>query len=116
MPAEMKKIFSSTFIFAPGEFDDRFHRLDQEIAELAKSIPGYLGAEAWENKTTGLVSNVYYWDSLDALQKLTHHPKHLEAKSGQSNWLNGYQVVIAQVIKVYGDSKLNNILPVASAA
>ena len=116
MTAEMKQIFSSTFIFAPGEFDDKFHRLDQEIAELAKAIPGYLGEEAWENKTTGLVSNVYYWNSLEALQKLTNHPKHLEAKSGQSNWLNGYQVVIAQVIRVYGDNKLISILSVAGAA
>ena len=105
-------MYSSTFTFAPGPFDDTFHRLDQEIAAYAKSIPGYLGEETWENKATGLVSNIYYWDTLDALQQLTHHPTHLQAKSEQAKWLNGYQIVISQVLRIYGDSKLNDTLPV----
>jgi len=45
-------MFASTFTFAPGAFDENFHRLDQEIAAFAKSIPGYLGEESWENKTS----------------------------------------------------------------
>jgi hypothetical protein len=92
-------MYASTFIFAKGEFDEEFHRLDQQIAEAARSTPGYLGEEAWENPSTGLVSNVYYWES-----------------SKQENWLNGYQVVISQVIKVYGDGKLSSLLPATRAA
>ena len=42
-------MYSATFTFAKGEYDDEFHQRDQAIAELAKSIPGYLGEEAWEN-------------------------------------------------------------------
>ena len=76
-------MYSSTFIFAKKQFDEAFHRLDQEIAAIAKSIPGYLGEEAWENSQTGLFSNVYYWSSLEALQKLVEHPRHLEAKAAQ---------------------------------
>ena len=52
-------MYSSTFIFAKKQFDEAFHRLDQEIAAIAKSIPGCLGEEAWENPQTGLFSNVY---------------------------------------------------------
>ena len=48
-------IYSSTFIFAKKQFDDEFHRLDQEIAQAAKNLPGYLGEEAWENAATGVV-------------------------------------------------------------
>ena len=99
-------MYSSTFIFAKKQFDEEFHRLDQAIAVVARNTPGYLGEEAWENTTTGLVSNIYYWESLEALQALVQHPKHLEAKAAQANWLDGYQVVISQVIKAYGDSKL----------
>jgi hypothetical protein len=40
------------------------------------------------------------------------HPKHLEAKYKQANWLAGYQVVISQVLRTYGDSKLQGMLPV----
>ena len=97
-------IYSSTFIFAKRQFDDEFHRLDRQIAEAARNLPGYLGEEAWENPATGLVSNVYYWTSLEALQQLMSHPAHLRAKAAQANWLAGYRVVIAKVMRAYGDS------------
>ncbi len=103
-------MYSSTFIFATKQFDDEFHRLDQEIAAAAKAIPGYLGEESWEDHARGLVSNVYYWESLEALQQLVKHPRHLEAKAAQGNWLAGYQVIISQVIRTYGDSTLAHLL------
>jgi heme-degrading monooxygenase HmoA len=106
-------MYSSTFIFAKGQFDEAFHRLDQEIAAMARAIPGYLGEETWENSETGLVSNVYYWESLEALQQLVSHPRHQQAKSAQSQWLAGYQVVISQVLRTYGDSKISHLLPTA---
>ncbi len=108
-------MYSSTFIFAKGQFDEAFHRLDQEIAVMAKAIPGYLGEESWENAETGLVSNVYYWESLEALQQLIKHPLHLKAKAAQSNWLAGYQVIISQVLRTYSDSKINQLLPAAAS-
>jgi heme-degrading monooxygenase HmoA len=101
-------MYSSTFIFAKKQFDDEFHRLDQAIAIAAKIIPGYLGEETWENAETGLVSNVYYWDSLESLQALMQHPSHLEAKAAQSNWLDGYQVIISHILRTYGDAKLEH--------
>jgi heme-degrading monooxygenase HmoA len=101
-------VFSSTFIFAKKQYDDEFHALDAVIAEVAKNTPGYLGEESWENSTTGQVSNVYYWDSLEALQQLMKHLSHLEAKQKQSKWLNGYRVEISEIIRTYGDSLLPN--------
>jgi len=105
-------MYSSTFIFAKKQFDDEFHRLDQAIAEMAKAIPGYLGEETWENPDTGRVCNVYYWESLESLQALMQHPSHLEAKAGQSRWLDGYQVIVSQVLRSYGDARLSH--PAAS--
>lgn len=99
----MMDIYSSTFTFAPGDYDDDFHALDQVIAQAARAIPGYLGEEAWENPATGGVSNVYYWDGMDALQALMTHPAHLDAKRLQAQWLKGYRVVIARVVRSYGD-------------
>jgi len=109
-------MYSSTFVFAAGNLDDEFHQLDQQIAKMARALPGYLAEESWENKETGLTSNVYYWDSLESLQQLVQHPIHREAKQKQSNWLAGYRVVIAQVLRTYGDSRLNALLPSSSAA
>lgn len=106
-------MYTATFTFGKAQFDDDFHRLDQQIAQAARQTPGYLGEEAWENPATGLVSNVYYWESLEALQTLMRHPRHLEAKARQGEWLAGYQVVVAQVLRIYGDSKLEGVLPVS---
>jgi heme-degrading monooxygenase HmoA len=103
MSGTPKPLYTSTFTFAKGEFDDEFHALDNAIADVAQSIPGYLGEESWENPLAGLLCNVYYWESMDALEQLMKHPTHLAAKQRQSRWLNGYQVVIAQVIASFGD-------------
>jgi heme-degrading monooxygenase HmoA len=109
-------MFSSTFIFSKRQFDRDFYRLDEAIAQAANSTPGYLGEESWESPANGLVSTVYYWDSMDSLLQLMKHPKHIEAKSKQDQWLSGYQVVISQVIRMYGDSKLAGVLPVTRVA
>lgn len=98
--------WSSTFVFAKKQFDDEFHRLDAMVAEAARAIPGYLGEESWENAATGLVSNVYYWSSLEAMRALMEHPAHLRAKAAQANWLAGYRVVVAKVMRVYGSGDL----------
>lgn len=95
-------MYTSTFIFAKRQFDEEFHALDQAIAAAAKAIPGYRGEESWENPTTGLVCNVYYWDTLQDLQQLMRHPTHQLAKAGHAQWLDGYRVVIAEVQREYG--------------
>jgi heme-degrading monooxygenase HmoA len=96
-------MYTSTFTFAKREFDDEFHAIDNEIARIAKSIPGYLGEESWESASTALVSTVYYWETMDALEALIKNPVHVMAKQRQARWLNGYQVVIAEVLSSYGD-------------
>ena len=101
-------MYSATFIFAKGQYDEEFFRLDEAIAEAAKKIPGYIGEETWENPATGLISNVYYWESLEALQALMKHPKHIEAKRAQEKWLNGYQIIVSKVIRTYGDGKISH--------
>ena len=106
-------MFTSTFTFAKRQYDDDFHALDRVIADVARSIPGYLGEETWENAAAGMVSNVYYWESMEALRALMQHPSHQEAKQRQGRWLAGYQVVIAEVIKTYGDGRLAHPLTAA---
>jgi heme-degrading monooxygenase HmoA len=101
-------MYSATFIFDKKQFDDDFYELDQAIANIAKKTSGYLGEEAWENPESGMVSNVYYWHTMDGIHELMQHPKHLEAKAAYSKWLKGYQVVISQVVRVYGDGAITH--------
>lgn len=46
-------MYTSTFIFRAGQYDDEFHRLDRQIADMARAIPGYAGEETWENAAAG---------------------------------------------------------------
>jgi heme-degrading monooxygenase HmoA len=103
-------MYSATFIFDTKQFDDEFHRLDALIATAAKESEGYLGEEAWEDAKTGRISNVYYWSSEQGLRQLMAHPSHLEAKRRYSEWLSGYQVIISQVIRTYGDKTMRHPL------
>jgi len=103
-------MYTATFTFAKREFDEEFHTVDNEIARIAKSIPGYLGEENWENASTGLISTVYYWTTLEALDALVNHPLHIKAKQRQAQWLNGYQVVVAQVLGAYGEGQIEHPL------
>ena len=96
-------MYTSTFTFAKREFDDEFHALDNLIAQIARSTAGYLGEESWESASSGLVSNVYYWETMEALQALMKHPAHIAAKQRQQQWLAGHQVVIAKIVGNYGD-------------
>jgi hypothetical protein len=82
-------MISATFIFDKKQFDEEFHQLDLAIAEVARQAKGYLGEESWENTE----------------QALMQHPKHIEAKAKQAKWLNGYQVVIAEVVRAYSNNK-----------
>ena len=102
----MHTLYTATFTFAKRQYDAEFHRLDAQIAAVARATPGYLGEESWEDAASGRLSNVYYWASLGALQALMAHPVHREAKAAQAQWLDGYQVVIAQVLRSYGDGRL----------
>ncbi|RYF73587.1 MAG: antibiotic biosynthesis monooxygenase [Comamonadaceae bacterium] len=104
-------MYSSTFVFASHQLDEAFHVLYAEISAVAQGLEGYRGEESWENAQTGLVSKVFYWEHLDALHQLMVHPAHLRAKAAHEQWLAGYQVVIAKVMRVYGDTRLDHLLP-----
>ncbi|WGW13846.1 hypothetical protein LWF01_08930 [Saxibacter everestensis] len=104
MKSAMK--YSSTFIFEVKDLDDEFHRIDSEIAERARQIPGFLGEEAWHNEETGLHAEVYYWSSMDALKQLVGMDTHGIAKRRHGEWLGEYRVVISEVRSVYGNRAL----------
>lgn len=99
-------MYSSTFIFHPTDYDQEFHRRNDRIAARARAIPGFLGEEEWSNEKTGLHSEVYYWETLDALHQLIEMGEHREAKARHARWIDSYRVVISQVLTSYGHDGL----------
>lgn len=98
--------YTSTFIFEAKPYDDDFHRLNDEIAERARAIPGFLGEEAWHNEQTGLHAEVYYWDSQDAMRQLIGMDTHREAKRQHERWIGAYRIVLGEVLTTYGQAGL----------
>ncbi|RXZ70283.1 antibiotic biosynthesis monooxygenase family protein [Agromyces albus] len=99
-------MYTSTFIFEAKTYDEDFHQLNDTIAERARKIPGFLGEEEWHNPVAGLHSEVYYWESLEALQQLIGMPDHKDAKSQYERWIGAHRVVIAEVLSTYGQPGL----------
>jgi heme-degrading monooxygenase HmoA len=98
--------YSSTFIFEIKQLDDEFHRLNDEIAQRARTLPGFLGEEAWHNEDVGLHAEVYYWSDMESLQRLVGMDTHGTAKGRHGDWLGEYRVVISEVRSVYGNPAL----------
>ena len=72
-------MYSAAFIFEPGEYDEEFYQLDNQIHEIADSIEGFLGRESWQTSDGKRINATYYWQDKNALKVFSKHPKHVEA-------------------------------------
>ena len=104
-------MFSIAFIFEAREYDDEFHRLDAQIGAAARSAAGFRGAESYREADGARRIAIYYWDTLKQLAAFSRHPVHLEAKQQYRRWYSGYHIVIAQVLRSYGDGGFAHITP-----
>ena len=104
-------MYSAAFIWEPGTYDDEFQRLNAIIDEVARSLPGFLGVDAWQKADGTRHNATYYWDSLDTLKTFSTHPGPLEAKRQYARWYNGYHIVVSEVLRSYGDGHFDHITP-----
>ena len=104
-------MYSAAFLFRPGTYDAEFHRLNGLIDEAAKSNPGFIGVESWQSADGKTLNATYYWASLEDLKKFSQHPKHLEAKKQYSRWYDGYHIIVSEVLRSYGDEKIDHFTP-----
>jgi len=95
------------FIFKPGTYDEDFHRLDGQIDEFARSLPGFVRVETWTQPDQGLVNAIYYFTDDRSVAQLAWFPRHREAKGQVQRWYEGYRVVVSDVQATYGDGRLH---------
>lgn len=90
-------------VIAPAELADDvkgYPQLAQQLIELARQQPGFLGIEA--GFQPGFSLAVTYWTSLEAIQAWSANTHHLIAKDlGKSRWFKKYLTRIARVERVY---------------
>ena len=70
------------FIFKPGAYDDDFHRLDGQIDQFARSLPGFEKVETWRA------------------------PESDVAKGHVQRWHDGYRIVVSEITATYGAGRL----------
>jgi heme-degrading monooxygenase HmoA len=104
-------MYSAAFIFEPGQYDDEFHRLNDIIDAVAKSLPGFLGVDSWQSTSGSLRNVTYFWSDLETLKAFSMHPSHQEAKRQYARWYQGYHIVVSQVLRSYGDGAIKHITP-----
>lgn len=104
-------MYSAAFIFEPGQYDDEFHRLNDIIDAVAKSLPGFLGVDSWQSTSGSLRNVTYFWSDLETLKTFSSHPAHQEAKRQYARWYKGYHIIVSQVLRSYGDGALMHITP-----
>ncbi len=104
-------MYTASFIFEPGTYDDKFFALDALIQTAAEATDGYLGQESWKSADGTKVNAIYYWDSQESLKAFSSHPKHLEAKGQYLKWYKSFHIVVSEVLRSYGDGRLAHITP-----
>ena len=104
-------MYSASFIFEPGTYDEKFHALDALIQAAAEATKGYLSQENWKSVDGQKVNAIYYWATLASLKEFSSHPKHLEAERQYQLWYKSFHIVISEIVKSYGDGALTHITP-----
>jgi hypothetical protein len=94
------------FVFEPGSYDVEFHTLDNQIAEHAKSLPGFISNHTFYSADKTISNAIYFFQDMESVQLLARYPQHLSAKQKVDNWYKGYKIVISEVTSEYGDGNL----------
>jgi heme-degrading monooxygenase HmoA len=81
------------------EGENGYNAMSEEMAELAKQQPGYLGLESARNEIGITIS---YWHSLEDIKNWKANSRHLVAqKTGRDKWYEQYKVRICKVERDY---------------
>lgn len=94
------------FIFKPGAYDDDFHRLDGQIDQFARSLPGFEKVETWRAPESDVVNAIYYFADKKSVFDLARFRQHREAKGHVQRWYDGYRIVVSEITATYGAGRL----------
>jgi len=82
--------------------DRGYGRMAEHMEDLAKTMPGYLGAESVRGGD-GLGITVSYWKTEDDICHWKQNAEHLQAQAaGKATWYADYTLRIARVERAYG--------------
>ena len=99
-----KPYYAVIFTSTRTEGDNGYSDMAQQMEDLAKQQPGYLGIESARDEVGITVS---YWESLKAISNWKANTDHLFAQQkGIKDWYTWYKVRICLVEREYDFSKI----------
>lgn len=102
----MSNTIACQFVFEPGEYDEEFHRLDQQIDQFASELSGFISVHRWLSPDGRFQNSIYFFKDMESVNSLSRFPQHLVAKDEVKRWYKSYQILITEVIASYGDGNL----------
>lgn len=85
------------------EGDNGYGEMAEKMADLAATMPGYLGAESTRNEIGITVS---YWKDLESIKNWKYQAEHVYARDmGREVWYQSYRLRVAKVERDYGFEK-----------
>ncbi len=89
-------------VVRPGTSDGDFHHLDGQTAHHARSLPGVISAETWQQPGSGPVNATAYLAGPEPGAHLATFPIHPEGKGRAPRRYDGYRIINA-VTSRYAD-------------
>ncbi len=87
--------YAVIFTTERSAIDEGYAEMAQQMLELAKQQPGFLGEESARD---GLGITVSYWESLEAIKNWKQNTHHFQAqKLGKEKWYKKYKLRVARV-------------------
>ncbi|MBN8682339.1 MAG: antibiotic biosynthesis monooxygenase [Chitinophagales bacterium] len=82
------------------EGDNGYEAMAEKMANLAATMPGYLGAESARSDIGITVS---YWKDLESIRHWKYQSDHVMARDlGREQWYKCYRLRVAKVERAYG--------------
>ena len=84
---------------------DEYAAMADRMAELAKTMPGYLGVESVRG-ADGFGITVSYWKDEESVRQWQQNAEHLEAQRlGRAQFYSRFELRVCRVERAYGFTK-----------
>ena len=94
-----KPYYAVIFTSTRTSVDQGYRLMSEQMKELAKNQPGYLGFESAKDE---IGISISYWENLESISKWKSNLKHLAAQElGKKQWYKSYKIRVCLVEREY---------------
>ncbi|MCI0355975.1 MAG: antibiotic biosynthesis monooxygenase [Acidobacteria bacterium] len=85
------------FSLLTGQAGEDYYRMDEELSQLVKDAPGFVGVKSFQAED-GERLTVVWWKDAETLRQWRELPRHRVAQnSGRERWYQYYRMEVARI-------------------